>query len=216
MADPVVDPLELIRNAKLPEGTVQLCMRLDLVAQHEQLLRRLARQEAATLVNDSLAGNPVAIELAEQIIALEDEMQAAMVTFRLAGLPRTDWAALAAKHPPRREDGKIVDADVAGVNAETFPQAMLRACLVYPELADDNFALLLSRITDKQYEELTNEAYFLNRGTVSVPFSRAASRIHQASANESERQEPSASASNASKAGNPPKSRSTSTAKTGA
>lgn len=178
----MTDAVDLIRAARLPERTVALCMRADLVADHEELHRRLA--EAAGMASGSLAGNGVAQALAADIQALEALMAESIVDFRLRALPRGAWAALVAAHPPRvGGDGLTAAADIAGYNADTFAAAALRACVVAPELDDETWSHLVDEaLSDGQYEQLTEAMWQLNRSGVSVPFSRAASTIRAASA----------------------------------
>jgi hypothetical protein len=69
----------------LPERTVEICLRGDLVAEHQQAERELERAEKQA--GNSLAGNGAA-EIAERIQALEAEMQENVYEFRLRGLPK--------------------------------------------------------------------------------------------------------------------------------
>lgn len=173
----------ILASAKLPERTVQICLRGDLVAEHEEAERQL--EQAQKAAGDSLAGNGAAA-IAEQIERLEAEMREASYPFRLRALPRAQWRALVGDHPPRRgDDGEIIDADRALVNTETFYEAMIRACLVDPELTDEQWQELVDEhLTDRQFDDLSETAWRLNRHEVDVPFSRAASRMKRASADE--------------------------------
>lgn len=178
----MADALDLIRNARLPERTVPLCLRGDLVAEHEALEATLAAAQRQG--GNSLAGNPDAERIARDIEALQELMAESTITIRLRALPRRQWADLVAKHPPRRDEGgRILDTDAAGVNADDFMAAVLRQCVAEPVLAEDDWNLLIDeRITDAQYGQLTAAVWALNRAEVDVPFSRAASRILRASA----------------------------------
>lgn len=172
----------MLAEAKLPERTVEICLRGDLAADHEALERDLERAENTGA--DSLAGSG-ATALAERIEALEAEMREHTYTFRLRALPRPQWRALVAEHPPRKaDDGSVVDSDRIGVNADTFYEAIIRACLIDPELTDEEWASLAEALTDRQYEDLADLAWALNRREVDIPFSLAASRMRQASAAE--------------------------------
>lgn len=173
----MADPQELIRNARLPERTVQLCLRGDLAAEHEALEARLA---AARQQNSgSLAGNPEASRLAADIRALEELMAESTVEFRLRALPRRKWAALVVKHPARTDDaGRVLDSDRLGVNVDAFMEAALHQCIVEPVLTEEEWAGFVDEgMTDAQYEQLTDAVWALNRREVDVPFSLAASTI---------------------------------------
>lgn len=180
----MADAVDLILAAKLPERTVPLCLRGDLVAEHEELCARLAAAERQPA--NSLAGNPEVQPLAAAIRTLEEQMAGHVVQFRLRALPRRQWAGLVAKHPPRTDDGgRILDSDAAGVNVDEFMAEVLHQCMVEPVLSDEVFAHLVDEsLSDAQYEELTDAVWSLNRRKVDIPFSHAASRILRASAPE--------------------------------
>jgi hypothetical protein len=85
-----------------------------------------------------------------------------------------------AAYPPRRdpETGEPVPEDVQiGVNREEFLDALIKVSVIEPEIAEEQWAELLDVLTDRQYSDLCDEAWFLNRGEVSVPFSRAVSLL---------------------------------------
>jgi hypothetical protein len=81
----MTDIKSMLNGARLPERTVPICLRGDLVAEHEELERQL--EEANRRASDSLAGNGAG-ELADRIEALQEEMRAATVTFRVRALPK--------------------------------------------------------------------------------------------------------------------------------
>jgi hypothetical protein len=173
----------MLAEAKLPESTVPICLRGDLAADHEAFERELEQAEKAGA--ESLAGSGAG-ELADRILALEDEMREHTYDFRLRALPRTEWRALCQSHPPRRgDDNEIMEPDkYVGIDTEAFYPAMIRACLVDPELTDEEFEQLLDALTDRQFEDLSDAAWGLNRREVDIPFSRAASRMKRDSAAE--------------------------------
>jgi hypothetical protein len=168
---------DIIRGGSLPTASVQVCMHADLTAQHEELEREL--HAALNLPRDSLAAGSNANQISEQIRALEEQMRGHTVTFTFRALPRRMWKLLIAKHPPRKtEDGSLHERDGAGVNADTFYEAMIRACATGPDLPDEVWDLLFAeKLTDRQFDQLANAAWRLNRHEVDVPFSPAASRI---------------------------------------
>ena len=172
----------MLAEAALPETTVQICLRGDLVAEHELAEREL--EKALVRAVDSLAGNGAA-EIAERIEGLEEQMREHTYDFRLRALRRPQWRALVEAHPPRRgEDNEILPQDRMLVNSETFFDAMIRACLVDPDLSDEEWRQLNDALTDKQYDQLSDAAWALNRREVDVPFSLAASRMRRTSAGE--------------------------------
>jgi hypothetical protein len=74
---------------------------------------------------------------------------------------------LALKFPPR--DGRDRDKQM-GVNEDEFIAALLRECLVEPELDEQDWAVLEDTLTYAQYNELGTTAWFINQEAVNVPF----------------------------------------------
>jgi hypothetical protein len=176
---------KMLGEAKRPERSVPLCLRGDLVADFEQVEREL--EAAQKKSSDSLAGGGIA-KLVDQLDALTEQMRDHTYDVRLRAMPKPEFRALVAAHPPRRaeDSSEIVERDrYVGVNSETFFDALIRACVVDPELDDAEWKTLLEEtLTDKQFDALSDAAWYLNRGDVDIPFSRAASRLKQASETE--------------------------------
>lgn len=173
-----VDPVALIKGAKRTAKVVPVCTRGDLVAEHEQLQVDLAAAERQR--SGSLEGNAPALEIAARIVELEKEMAESVVDFRMEAMGRRRWDALVAQHAPR--EGNQRDAQ-AGYNVDEFVAAGLRLCVVDPVLDDETWEQFVNDdISDGQYEQFTEGFWEVNRKRVSVPFSRAASRIRAASA----------------------------------
>lgn len=166
----------LLAGAKLPEQVVPLCLRGDLAAEVERLdaeLEQLQKQPGT-----SLAGNGSGA-LVEQIEALQEQMREHTYSVRMRALPRAEWQALRAAHPPRVDaDGEMLPEDrFSGVNRTTFFEPAVRASIVDPELSAADWAALTATITDAQFEDLVAGLWALNQGKVDVPFSRAVSRV---------------------------------------
>jgi hypothetical protein len=168
----------MLAEAKLPERTVQVCLRGDLVAEHEQLNEQLELLEKKAV--DSLAGNGGA-ELAAGIDALEAEMRDNSYPFRLRALSKSAYRSFKADFPPRiGEDGEVNKRDQAfDFDAEAGFEPLLRMSLVDPDLDDEEWAHLLETLTERQFDDLAGTAWILNRGEIDVPFSRAASRLNR-------------------------------------
>lgn len=186
---------EKLKAARLPERSISVCLRGDLTADFEAAERDLkAAQESSV---DSKEGVGVG-SIIERIDALREEMREHTEEFRLRAMPQPAFRALVGAHPPRRDDEGTLDAgDVQlGFNRDTFFEALLRMSVISPDLGVDvaglikEFAVsrffpveipdgdwpeLLAVLTDRQYNDLTDAAWFVNRTEVSVPFSSAAS-----------------------------------------
>lgn len=172
----LADPGVLIREGKLRTDTFRACMDPDLIAEHEALVaRRDAAKEAS---RDSLAGGSV-VELDGQIAEVLDQIEKVTLVLTLRAMPRPEFRALIAKHPPRKDgDGNFAYPQDArlGVNYDTCMAALVRLSIVDPDLDATTLDLLLDeRLTDADYNALTTVAWNLNMGSVSVPFWPASS-----------------------------------------
>jgi hypothetical protein len=179
---------KLLSEAKLPERSVQVCLRPDLAAEYEQAERELEQTQENPV--NSLAGDPRVPQLLSRMDGLREEMRGHTRTFLFRALPRRAWRELVAEHPPRQtveEDGTIgvnqMDRTL-GINGETFFDAIIRRCLVSPELDEEDWEVLSDKLTDRQFDLLSDAAWSVNRGEFDIPFSRLASRLSQASATE--------------------------------
>lgn len=171
----LADPLGVIRAGRLPEKTVPVCLALDLVEEYEDLVR--AHAQAKEDAAGSLAGGE-AVELARQMDQLREQMQAATVTFRLRALARPRFNSLKREHPPRKDEngGPLGRDGIFGANEDTFFEALLQASIVEPVLDEPTFRLLVDeRLSEAQFQHLTDVAYFLNVRRIDLPFSSAAS-----------------------------------------
>jgi hypothetical protein len=207
------------------ERVVPLCLRGHLLAEWDQL-KELYDAGPGVDEKAMLTDRAAKRKVAEQMAAVEAQMRAGTVAFRLRALPRRRtpavrkeqvvWLELLAAHPPRKDPaGKVDRRDAAvGVNVGTFFDALVRASVVEPELDDQRWEALDGKLTDGQFNQLANAAWQLNRAEVDVPFSRAASMTRALDAG-SRRPSGLASPSDASTGGSPTPSPSTSTTSTG-
>ena len=85
----------------------------------------------------------------DELVALKKEIDENSVTFVIEGLSRQKFRALEADHPAEKED--------AGWNLDTFPEALVRAALVDPVIADDE--PFFDILTGGQVEQLFEAAF---------------------------------------------------------
>ena len=175
-------------SIKRPEKVVPLCLDASLQADWEQADRDL-RDASKAAPSGRLTGNAEATRLAERVKALEAQMLAEVVHFRLRALPRSKWAEIVATNPPR--DGDALDKTM-GINREKFFDAVIPLSIVEVRRGDESvefdpadWSALADEMTDRQYDDFVQAVFGLNRGEVSVPFSRAASSVNRASSESS-------------------------------
>lgn len=162
--------------------TVPICLRGDLVAEFEELERKLAEVLAKASASTSMEGGLEHVEIVERIEALREEMKSATHVFVLRQLPGKDYRKLKLSHPPRLgDDNEVIDQDrVMDANVDSLAEPLLRACCADPVIDDEVWAEI-EELSDRQYDDLVNVAFLVNRGRVDVPFSRAASALLQSS-----------------------------------
>lgn len=158
-----------LKAAKLPERTVGVCLRGDLTG---ALVLAEAALEAASGQRQDQRMTGVSAEQAA-VNEARAAVEAAALPFRLRGLSRPGWTALVNEHPPREGNA---DDRLMGFNTESFPVALVRACLVDPDVTDDaDWDALDEAMTFAQYDELVTTAMEVSRRKVDVPFSSGGS-----------------------------------------
>lgn len=121
---------KLVEKSRPRTRTVRLCLDGEL---------QEALAEAKAVPSNSLGGNQAARELEQQI-------EEASIDFKLRGLSRATLRKLEADHP--------TDDEESAWDADTFPEALVRACLVEPEVApeDELFEVLTAGEADRLFE----------------------------------------------------------------
>ena len=164
-----------LKAAKLPERSLQVCLRGDLQAEFDDLERQLreARQTPAA-GSKRIGSRSDASTLAARQEAVREEMADAMLDIRVRALPRAEWVALVRDNPPRPGD----EGDEAmGVNLEGLMPVALPRCVVEPELDEEDWENLNAHLSSADYDRLMTTVWDVNRSGVNVPFSRLASLV---------------------------------------
>ena len=170
---------ERLATAKLPERSVQVCLRGDLAAEFDDLEAKLKKARAAE-GGRRLASKGDAAQIAEQIRDLEDRMSEEMLTVRVRALPRAEWNRVMLQHPPAKDAS---EGDKAmGVNFEAFMSDVMPRCIVDPDLDEDDWARLNDVLSSADYGKILDAVWAVNRSEVDVPKSRLASLVMAESA----------------------------------
>jgi hypothetical protein len=170
---------DILKTAKLPEDSVEICLRGDLQRRHEDLERELEEASEADKQGSSLADGGKARKVAEEIQRVEREMREHTHPFAFRALPGRQYREMVQEHKPR--EGDNFDA-LFGANMNTWPAALISACCIDPVMTLEQVEELLDVLTDGQRERLFLCAAQLNRDLVDVPKSVAASAILASSA----------------------------------
>lgn len=188
---------EILASASHQWEDVELMLDGDLRSRYEKVKARIDARAAARAAADESATHADVDRvqagddrLSTKLGALEDttdeadrdheqdvadlllaEMRKKRFKARLKSMPRPKYNELVEKHPPRRgDDGMPIIADYSGVNTSTFYEPLVRACLVKPVITtDEQWALFLEALNDKQFDKLAHAAARINRRDEDIP-----------------------------------------------
>lgn len=188
--------LRLLRErAVRPRRTVPIQLDGVVREQIEAVEEELDRLDRSPQANDrrlsSKSADARRKELESELERLYAAAEETTLYVVMEALQRTTYRALCDAHPPRNgSDGKPLPEDHQGVNAETFPPALVKASIVgyketpdaadtdvkpFPEEGgDDGITVdwLMEWMTDYQVAKLAAVCVTLNRGDDLVPTRR--------------------------------------------
>lgn len=197
---------EIKAKASPSETTVTLV----LGGEYLERIRQLEAQIRDAPPPASLAErNPVTV-LAEQIAELQEQMRESQVDFHLRSMPGRQWDRFKFYEPRRNKDED--DDTFAGRFFDWMCRLVSLTC-VDPKMSPEQVAELVDLMPGSSWDLLSESAWGLNSGKVSVPFSAAAFAWTSGSDETSRRPSSSGSATPDSEAKSPPKRRRTSTTK---
>ncbi|GIH70346.1 hypothetical protein [Sphaerimonospora thailandensis] len=162
----MTDINDVIANARPATKTVPLCLAGDLQAEWEDLDRQ-RRELLAKPREDSLASDGGELREVEELMdAIREQMAEKVVPFKIQGLPKRPWKALADQHPPREADRE----NGLDYHADTFPLAALVACCIDPKMTPEQAERLVDEaLTQGQWDELWMAIISVNKLKVNVP-----------------------------------------------
>jgi hypothetical protein len=172
MTKPVKTMDDFLKARQLPQGSVSLCMRPDVLAEIAELERQIE-----TLQNSDDADDPrmavrtteTAADLADRIRALEAEAAEYNMDLRLTGVSRLRWNK-AKDAATSKDDEGTEKLDLNGLMEGLFAES-----LVSPEMTEGQRTDFLNGLTEGQWEKVIQTMWDLNRGGASVPKSMRAS-----------------------------------------
>lgn len=163
---------DFLGEFEAPTVEVRVCPRADLLEQHRLLERQLA--EASSKGGDSLASGPPRA-LADEVLALEDEIEQATRTFKFRALSRRRWRALLGAHPPLKQH----KADGLDFNPETFPVAAIAACAVEPSMTAEQAEQVADALPLGEFDRMWAAVAAVNLGASDTPKSVLATTIRR-------------------------------------
>lgn len=155
---------------------VRVLLRQDLLTQHAELEDRWLAERAEDERENRTA---VAPEIAKQLAALEDEIDAAKREFSFKSIGRAAWVTLVGKYPPTKEQLKH-DRSLR-FDPLRLPAAAVAATSHEPKLTIDQATQLEDAVPDQVFEALWGAACQANVGSNETPKSLAAGMIRHLS-----------------------------------
>jgi len=176
---------ELLKAAKLPERSVTVCLRGDLVADIAELERELEEliKREATDKRMTKSGSK---QLAGRIESLREEMAEHLIRFRLRALKAQKrnpddadeapgWRELVRKYPPKRDDKSNLGVDLLAFMGEAIPLSV-----VSPDDMDaEDWQNFNENVPASEVTRLMNAVWELNTQGVDIPKSLIASVVNQ-------------------------------------
>lgn len=153
--------------ASLAETTV----RLVLGGEHLEQLRQLEKQLQDAPLPQSLADANPARLIAEQIVALQEEMAGSEIEFRLRAMPGRQWDRLKMVQPVRH---KNETDDAYADRFFDWTARLVSMTCVEPVMTPAEVAELVDLMPGSSWDELSGAAWGLNSGKLTIPFSAAA------------------------------------------
>lgn len=98
------------------------------------------------------------------------------VTVTLRSLGRKKWADLVKEHPPRDDEPSDVRQ---GVNLETFPEALVPACIAGPTFGEGELEEFLDSISPADFETLALGAWHIHKSLGADPKDRLLSVLEE-------------------------------------
>jgi hypothetical protein len=169
---------DLLAEIAPREKVARILLRQDMLAEHARLDSELEAERALDATENR---DPVAPGLANRLLELEAEIEAAKRDFRFRSIGKKAWADLLSEHPPTKDQAKAntrIDH-----NPETFPLAAIAASCVDPVMTVEQVDKLEQLLTIGQFETLWGACIDANiGGGVDRPKSLAAGLIARVSA----------------------------------
>jgi len=147
---------------KPPRRSVYVTQRADLLEEQGRL-----QKAVAVAIRDDMSSNkgPTAPKLRSELSQIEDEIRESEFEFTFEALGSQEYTKLKAAHPPSAKDRK----NRLDFNSDTFPQRLIAACCVEPEISAEQAEQLLSTLTEGQVTKLWNCAIAVNVGADDAP-----------------------------------------------
>lgn len=164
---------QILSAAKLPQESVPICMRADVLSEIGELERRI---RVLTADDDDIRmisqHEDNAADLADRIRELEAEADRHTINLRLQGVDRRRWNVAIDNHKAEDEDSGEEKLDLNALVEELFAES-----LVSPEMGPAEQERFLATVTEGQWEKIVQTIWVLNRTVTTVGKSVTASQV---------------------------------------
>lgn len=166
---------EVVAKAQPRTATVRLCLRGDLIREHERLEKELTEARRFDEMNNE---PDTARAIAEAVQGVEADMRDSETEFVLTAMGRRTWSDLIAEFPPTEEHKK----QGMDYHTDDFPPVAIATSLVEPSgVTRDNVDELLEVLNLGQFMRLWAGCLSANLGDKAPGESVAASVVLQRS-----------------------------------
>lgn len=157
---------QMIAGASRAKELVPICFRLDVLAGIRRLELELNKVTDADEADSRLGGatDRTAVEIAEEIRALEQVAEDNTIQIELQAVDSGRWAENITAHTNEEGGTQLGDA----------LKALLPESITAPEMSSVQVQNMLAVLSDGQWDKIGKALLFLNRETASVPKSLTA------------------------------------------
>lgn len=159
--------MDYLRSSKKAvHKSVRLCMDTDLREELEEARRALSAAETRSRGLRGEASETALANAQERVSDLEQQVRESSVKFLFKSLGRKRMDTLVGEHPPTPEQkAQGTTERPVEFNPDTFPQVLVAACIVEPELTQEDVDELWidDRWSDLDLAALFNTALMANQ-----------------------------------------------------
>lgn len=166
---------QILAGRKLPQTSIPLCLRLDVMSEIEELERQINALRSGVEDDDPrLVGTETdAAALADRIRELEEVARQYTIDLRIQALEKKEWAAKVAQFTEEDDEGNAkLDMGAVVEHVLTLP-----GVIISPEMSGSQRDQMIAGLSDGQWETVLKKVFDLNRRTVSVGKSLTASLV---------------------------------------
>lgn len=149
---------DVLDSARLVERTASICLRADMVAEHDRILEELGTliTPSGELVEgdeenglDQQSNASRARYLADRLQRVQQEMRSSMWHVRFRAMPSDEWTTFKRLWWPKGKDPDLTE----------FRTKLVAACAVEPPITEAQVKELRKKLTASQIVKLSDTAY---------------------------------------------------------